>query len=168
MKTLPGSPFEVIEAEFLFHLLMRLLANPSCLDGSSQSAQIGRSRQIGEVVLPLVAIRYRTECPDCVRVLAERSPNPQPRTAKRAITYRRARLGRSGYSSHTSASFNGRKIRNVLEDLRGEVSIPAFGARKESTPTSITDGRRSFWRPAISASLSKRRARRSERSRNAG
>jgi len=53
VKTLPGSPFEVIEAEFLFHLLMRLLANPSCLDGSSQSAQIGRSRQIGEVVLPL-------------------------------------------------------------------------------------------------------------------
>ncbi len=53
VKTLPGSPFEVIEAEFLFHLLMRLLANPPCLDGSSQSAQIGRSRQIGEVVLPL-------------------------------------------------------------------------------------------------------------------
>ena len=52
-KTLPGSPFEVIEAEFLFHLLMGLLANPPCLDGSSQSAQIGRSRQIGEVVLPL-------------------------------------------------------------------------------------------------------------------
>ena len=53
VKTLPGSPFEVIEAEFLFHLLMRLLANPSCLDGSSQSAQIGRSRQIGEIVFPL-------------------------------------------------------------------------------------------------------------------
>jgi ferredoxin len=53
VKTLPGSPFEVIEAEFLFRLLMRLLANPSCLDGSSQSTQIGRSRQIGELVLPL-------------------------------------------------------------------------------------------------------------------
>jgi hypothetical protein len=25
VKTLPGSPFEVIEAEFLFHLLMYLL-----------------------------------------------------------------------------------------------------------------------------------------------
>ena len=33
VETLPGSPFEVIEAEFLFQLLMGLLANPSCLDG---------------------------------------------------------------------------------------------------------------------------------------
>jgi len=33
MKTLPGSPFEVIEAELLFQLLMPLLADPSRLDG---------------------------------------------------------------------------------------------------------------------------------------
>ena len=33
VKALPGSPFEVIEAEFLFQLLMRLLADPSRLDG---------------------------------------------------------------------------------------------------------------------------------------
>ena len=53
MKTLPGSPFEVVEAKFLFHLLMRLLANPPCLDGNGQSAQIGRGRQVGEVILLL-------------------------------------------------------------------------------------------------------------------
>jgi hypothetical protein len=53
VKTLPGSPLEVVEAEFLLHLLMRLLANPSCLYGGGQSAQIGRGRQIGEVVLLL-------------------------------------------------------------------------------------------------------------------
>ena len=52
-KSLPGSPFEVIEAEFLFQLLMGLLANPSCLDGGGQGAQIGRRRQIGEVVFLL-------------------------------------------------------------------------------------------------------------------
>ena len=50
VKTLPGSPFEVVEAKFLFHLLMRLLPNPPCLNGNSQSAQIGRGRQVGEVV----------------------------------------------------------------------------------------------------------------------
>ena len=50
VKTLPGSSFEVVEAKFLFQLLMGLLANPSGLDGGSQAAQIGRSRQIGEVV----------------------------------------------------------------------------------------------------------------------
>jgi hypothetical protein len=32
MKTLPGSPLEVIKPQFLFQLLMRLFANPSCLD----------------------------------------------------------------------------------------------------------------------------------------
>ena len=44
VKSLPGSPFEVIEAEFLFQLLISLLANPSCLDGGGQGAQIGRRR----------------------------------------------------------------------------------------------------------------------------
>ena len=53
VKSLPGSPFEVIEAEFLFQLLMGLLANPSCLDCGGQGAQIGRGRQIGEVVFLL-------------------------------------------------------------------------------------------------------------------
>jgi len=33
MKALPGSPLEVIKPEFLFQLLMRLFAKPSCLDG---------------------------------------------------------------------------------------------------------------------------------------
>ena len=53
VKTLPGSSFEVIEAEFLFQLLMGLLANPSSLDRRSQGAQIGRSGQIGKVVFLL-------------------------------------------------------------------------------------------------------------------
>ena len=43
METLPGSPFEVIEAKFLFQLLMGLLANPSCLDGGRQGTQTGRA-----------------------------------------------------------------------------------------------------------------------------
>ena len=33
MKALPGSSFEVIEAEFFFQLLMGLLADPPRLDG---------------------------------------------------------------------------------------------------------------------------------------
>ena len=53
VETLPGSPFEVIEAKFLFQLLMGLLANPSCLDGGRQGTQTGRCRQIGEVVFLL-------------------------------------------------------------------------------------------------------------------
>ena len=35
VKALPGSSLEVIETEFFFHLLVGLLANPSCLDDGS-------------------------------------------------------------------------------------------------------------------------------------
>ena len=35
MEALPGSPFEVIEPEFLFQLLMGLFANPSGFDRGS-------------------------------------------------------------------------------------------------------------------------------------
>ena len=50
VKTLPGSSFEVIKAKFFFHLLVRLLAYPSRLDGGRQGAQVGRRRQVGEIV----------------------------------------------------------------------------------------------------------------------
>ncbi len=53
VQALPGPAFEVIEAEFFFQLLVRRLANPSCLDGGRQGAQAGRGRQIGEVVFLL-------------------------------------------------------------------------------------------------------------------
>jgi hypothetical protein len=45
MQSLPGSALEVIETEFFFQL--RLLANPSCLDGSGQGAQVSLRRQVG-------------------------------------------------------------------------------------------------------------------------
>jgi hypothetical protein len=48
MQTLPGSALEVIETEFFFQLLVRLLANPSCLDGGRQGAQVSLCRQVGE------------------------------------------------------------------------------------------------------------------------
>ena len=53
MKSLPGSSFKVIKAEFLFQLLVGLLANPSRFDGGSQGAQVGRGRQVGEIVFLL-------------------------------------------------------------------------------------------------------------------
>ena len=43
MKAFPGSPLEVVKAEFLFHLLVCLLANPTRLDGGRQGAQVGQS-----------------------------------------------------------------------------------------------------------------------------
>jgi hypothetical protein len=35
VQALPGPFLEVIETEFFFHLLVGLLANPSCLDDGS-------------------------------------------------------------------------------------------------------------------------------------
>ena len=53
VKTLPGSSLEVIEAEFLFELLMGLFADPSRLDGGGQGAQIGRRGEVGKIVFLL-------------------------------------------------------------------------------------------------------------------
>jgi hypothetical protein len=50
VKALPGSALEVIEAEFLFHLLMGLFADPSRLDVGSKRAQVGVGGLVGEVV----------------------------------------------------------------------------------------------------------------------
>ena len=57
VKALPGSSLEVVEAEFLFQLLMSLLTNPSRLDGGGQGAQVGRDWQICEVVFLLAEAR---------------------------------------------------------------------------------------------------------------
>ena len=53
MEALPGSALEVIETEFFLQLLVRLLANPSRLDGGRQGAQIPLRRQVGEIVFLL-------------------------------------------------------------------------------------------------------------------
>jgi hypothetical protein len=42
VKAMPGPPLEVIETEFLFQLLMRLLADPSRLDGCNLHTEIAR------------------------------------------------------------------------------------------------------------------------------
>jgi hypothetical protein len=43
----------VIKSKLLFQLLMRLLANPSRLDGGRQGAQVRLCRQVGEIVFLL-------------------------------------------------------------------------------------------------------------------
>jgi len=53
VKALPGAALEVIETEFLFQLLVRLLANPSRLDGGRQGAQVRLRRQVCEIVFLL-------------------------------------------------------------------------------------------------------------------
>lgn len=62
----PGSPLEVPEAQFLFELLMSLLAHPARLDGGGERAQRGPRRQVAEVVLALATRAPLAHQPDLV------------------------------------------------------------------------------------------------------
>lgn len=57
MQTLPGSALEVIETEFFFQLLVSLLANPTCLDGSRQAAQPAGWRH-DELSAPVILVVF--------------------------------------------------------------------------------------------------------------
>jgi hypothetical protein len=46
---LPWPPLEMVEAEFLLHLLMSLLAHPSRLDGGGDHLRCRVGRQIAEI-----------------------------------------------------------------------------------------------------------------------
>ena len=73
MKTLPGPPFEVVEAKFLFQLLMGLLADPSGLPCGSQRGAASDDKRRGEWggrsgssksgSWPLVPLRQLTSLP---------------------------------------------------------------------------------------------------------
>src|SRR4051812_32174947 len=49
----PGPALEVVETQFLFELLVPLLAHPARLDGGGEGAQRGARRQVAEVVFAL-------------------------------------------------------------------------------------------------------------------
>src|SRR4051812_24999321 len=53
VQTGPGAALEMVEAELLLHLLVRLLAHPARLDRGPQLLERGLRGQVGEVVLPL-------------------------------------------------------------------------------------------------------------------
>src|SRR5436190_2109587 len=49
VEAFPGSTLEVIESEFLFHLLVRLFAHPSSLDSGCELFHCRLDRQIGQI-----------------------------------------------------------------------------------------------------------------------
>src|SRR6266567_8136379 len=53
VKALPGSSFEVVEAEFFFQLLMGLLTDPSRLDSGGERTKVCLGGQVGEIVFLL-------------------------------------------------------------------------------------------------------------------
>src|SRR3954449_1242769 len=77
----PGPALEVAEAEFLFQLLVRLLAGPARLDGGGQPPQRGPPRQVAEVVLALAAVAPLADQPD-LRAIAFDPLRPSLRRTK--------------------------------------------------------------------------------------
>ena len=53
VQAMPGSAFEVIEAEFFLELLVGLLADPSRLDRGGERLEVGVGRQVGKIVFAL-------------------------------------------------------------------------------------------------------------------
>src|ERR1700684_4282021 len=53
VQAMPGSAFEVIEAEFFLELLVGLLADPSRLDRGGERLEAGVGRQGGKIVFLL-------------------------------------------------------------------------------------------------------------------
>ena len=66
MKTAPRSPLEMVEAEFLLQLLMRLFADPPGFDGGGQGAHVGLGGQIGEIVFLLAGCPQLADKPGCL------------------------------------------------------------------------------------------------------
>ena len=55
VQTVPTAPLEVIESEFLLHLLVSLLADPARLDLPCQCTQRGIRRLVAQVVFMFAA-----------------------------------------------------------------------------------------------------------------
>src|SRR5208282_560701 len=53
VKPMPGSPFEVVEAELFLQLLMRLFTDPTRLDGAGERFDRRLAWQVREVILAL-------------------------------------------------------------------------------------------------------------------
>jgi len=94
MKTLPGPPFEVVEAKFLFQLLMGLLADPSGLDCGSQVAQVHLGWQVGKIVFLFSRQALLTDEPSLI-------------TWKMLLTFIPYPLRRSVGGAHTDSSKSG-------------------------------------------------------------
>lgn len=67
VETLPGAALEVVETEFLLHLLMRLFTDPARLDGSRECFERSVGGQVRHVVLLLSA---QSSFPDQPNLLA--------------------------------------------------------------------------------------------------
>ena len=60
----PGSAFEMVQPEFLLELLVRLLADPSGLDGGGERLEGSIGRQVRDIVFPLPGRAPLAQQPD--------------------------------------------------------------------------------------------------------
>jgi hypothetical protein len=66
MQAAPGATFKVVEAELFFHLLVGLLARPTCFERSDQGLKRRVVGIVGEVILGLSSRASLIDEPDLV------------------------------------------------------------------------------------------------------
>ena len=128
VKPGPGSSFEVIEAEFLLELLMRLFANPARLDPTGESLDRGVAGQIGEIIFSLAIRAMLTHQPDFFtwHVLGPGRADPLRRTISNAHAHGR-KAGRQP-SLGSLAPTDLPPLRAFEHRVRGHASRRAPGA----------------------------------------
>ena len=91
VKALPGASLEVVEAEFFFQLLMRLLTNPSSLDDGGEHSQARLGGQVGKIVFLLSRRAVFADEPGLVprQMLLTLVPDPLRWSVGRAHTHSR-------------------------------------------------------------------------------
>jgi hypothetical protein len=96
VQAAPAPAFQVVEAEFLLHLLVHLLADPADLDGRGERPERHFGRVVGEVVLALAGGALLADQPRLVpgQVLGTRGdqtvgdPHPHGREARPERSFR--------------------------------------------------------------------------------
>ncbi len=61
VQSVPGAAFEVVEAEFLLELLVRLFARPAGFDGSDEPTFRGVFGKVAKIVLTFLVATFTDE-----------------------------------------------------------------------------------------------------------
>jgi hypothetical protein len=94
VQACPGAALEVVEPEFFLELLVRLLANPSGLDGGRKLLERSVGGQVGQVVLALAGRALLPHDPHLLAGQVLRSHVVDP--LRRSIGYADTQRGKTG------------------------------------------------------------------------
>ncbi len=122
VEAVPRPALEVVETEFFLHLLVRLLADPSRLDGRREGEEIGLGGQVREIVLPLAGGAVLADDPRLFAGQVLRALVPDP--LRRAV----GDAGADGGDSQPAP----RPVPATVLELAADARYRATGKRKRA------------------------------------